>query len=158
MYSPKRLLLILIGRWRYVLTLAKVIKAELFPRISSKIPLRVNKGFFVCFQPFKKSFFGLQLGIETWSFTSSILGLGSDYIEEPGRLQTMGSQRVGHGWVTSHRNGRNEVDPNRQSCHLTDGHHPTLNCRTPFRYSVEYLQTKVLYPVSYPSINIRHVQ
>ena len=32
---------------------------------------------------------------------SSILALKIPWAEEPGRLQTMGSQRVGHDWVTS---------------------------------------------------------
>ena len=32
---------------------------------------------------------------------SSILAWKTPWMEEPGRLQSMGSQRVGHDWVTS---------------------------------------------------------
>ena len=32
---------------------------------------------------------------------SSILAWKIPWVEEPGRLQSMGSQRVGHDWVTS---------------------------------------------------------
>ena len=32
---------------------------------------------------------------------SSILALGIPWTKEPGRLQSTGSQRVGHDWVTS---------------------------------------------------------
>lgn len=110
---------------RYVLILANRIQAELFSRISSKFPLkesvRVWFFFFFFLSPFKKSFFGLQLGIEAWSFTSSILGIGSDY-----------------------RNGRNEVDPNRVATYQTVTIlHWTV--RPPFTW-----QRKVLYPISYP--------
>ena len=33
---------------------------------------------------------------------SSILAWRIAWTEEPGRLQSMGSQRVGHDWVTEH--------------------------------------------------------
>ena len=35
------------------------------------------------------------------TFHSSTLAWGIPWTEEPGRLQSMGSQRVGHDWVTS---------------------------------------------------------
>ena len=34
---------------------------------------------------------------------SSILALKITWTEEPGRLQSMGSQRVGHNWVIKHK-------------------------------------------------------
>ena len=33
---------------------------------------------------------------------SSILSWNVPWTEEPGRLQSMGSERIGHGWVTEH--------------------------------------------------------
>ena len=36
-----------------------------------------------------------------WHLTSSTLAWKITWVEEPGRLQSMGSWRVGHDWVTS---------------------------------------------------------
>ena len=44
----------------------------------------------------------LQEGIAAYS---SILAWKIPWTEEPGRLQSMGSQRVGHDWETKHRTG-----------------------------------------------------
>ena len=37
---------------------------------------------------------------------SSILAWEIPWTEEPGRLQSMGSQRVGHNWVTKQQNSK----------------------------------------------------
>ena len=37
-----------------------------------------------------------------WPCTPVFLPRESPWTEEPGRLQSLGSQRVGHGWVTKH--------------------------------------------------------
>ena len=41
---------------------------------------------------------------------SSILALKIPWTEKPGRLQSMGSQRVGHDWVTSLTHSRRYED------------------------------------------------
>ena len=40
---------------------------------------------------------------EGMAIHSSILAWRIPWTEEPGRLQSMGSQRVGHDWATKHR-------------------------------------------------------
>ena len=40
---------------------------------------------------------------------SSILTWKIPWIEQPGRLQSMGSQRVGHNWGTEHKSTKSPV-------------------------------------------------
>ena len=42
---------------------------------------------------------------------SSILAWRIPWMEEPGRLQSTGSQRVGHNWATSLSNHRTKIQP-----------------------------------------------
>ena len=41
--------------------------------------------------------------------------LGNSVDREPGRLQSMGSQRVGHNWVTNTHNHKNRNNRNRMT-------------------------------------------
>ena len=40
---------------------------------------------------------------------SSILAWKILWTEEPGRVQSMGSQRVGHNWATKHKHNENRI-------------------------------------------------
>ena len=51
---------------------------------------------------------------------SSILAQRIPWMEEPGGLQSMGSQRVGHDWVTSHTHKAKDMFPNLASVQPTD--------------------------------------
>ena len=55
---------------------------------------------------------------------SSILDWKIPWTEEPGRLQSMRSQRVGHDWVTNSSLHFNLIGNNRKSLHFF------FNCRT----------------------------
>ena len=62
---------------------------------------------------------------------SSILAWRITWREEPGRLQSMGSQRVGHGWVTSLQTAKDRRTVQRHTEPIntpkpTTGHHTAL--------------------------------
>ena len=59
---------------------------------------------------------------------SSILAWKIPWIEEPGRLQSMGAQRVGHNWVTNTLRFSVQFSSVTQSC-LPLGH--PMDCSTP---------------------------
>ena len=74
---------------------------------------RVHKRLFILLQFYKLSNFGLFLGVtgqkiyrvrysleKAMATHSSTLAWKIPWTEEPGRLQTMGSWRVGHDWAT----------------------------------------------------------
>ena len=42
-----------------------------------------------------------------WQFTPVFLPGESPWTEEPGRLQSLGSQKIGHNWATKHSTARN---------------------------------------------------
>ena len=46
---------------------------------------------------------------EGMAIHSSILAWRIPWTEEPGRLQSMGSQRVGHDWATKHHTAREKI-------------------------------------------------
>ena len=57
----------------------------------------------------------LEKGMATHS---SILAWRIPWTEEPGRLQSMGSQTVGHGWVADTHNGRKKRKREREKCFI----------------------------------------
>ena len=59
---------------------------------------------------------------------SSIFALRIPWTEEPGRLQSMGSQRVGHDWVTSLLLGQIQTlqKEEKKRVHISSNDYPVI--------------------------------
>ena len=90
----------MIGKIKYLMDVLETKFEDIFPKVASLVAQTVKR---------------LPVNRETWIWSlsqedplekemathSSTLAWKIPWMEEPGRLQSMGSQRVGHDWATS---------------------------------------------------------